>query len=262
MAPVAGGVADRDEQRHVPLAGARERLRAPRQPVDGVLGVLAQVRRGLLRERVRHALSVAANRRRRAAAPGCTSAGRSAPSDGHAGGPRRRESRARRSLMLEVPPAERAGHALGARADPRRSARGAGARDADACAVCSSPWRTGKRARQLHARDEREVAAASPPRRSASRSRRAARRSSRPLGSCWSAWSVAAITCRLRSTIVSSTAVSVRPGLPPSPAGGRTSASFARRDRRRGENVVACAVHGWTGVAREERRHRPGRRSR
>jgi len=40
-----------------------------------------------------------------------------------------------------------------------------------------------------------------------------------PLGSSCSAWSVAAITWRLRSTSVSSTATSVRPGLPPNPGG-------------------------------------------
>ena len=44
VAPVAGRVADRDDQRLVLRAGARERLLAPRVPVDGVLRVLEQVR--------------------------------------------------------------------------------------------------------------------------------------------------------------------------------------------------------------------------
>ncbi len=54
VAPVAGGVADRDEQRHIALAGARQRGRPPGQPVDGIVGVLAQVGRGLECERVGH----------------------------------------------------------------------------------------------------------------------------------------------------------------------------------------------------------------
>ncbi len=49
VAPVARGVADRHQQRLVLGLGARERDRAPRQPVDGVLGMLAQVGGGLLR---------------------------------------------------------------------------------------------------------------------------------------------------------------------------------------------------------------------
>ena len=52
VAPVAGGVADRDEQRLVLGAGARERLVAPRVPVDGIARVLEQVRARLLREPV------------------------------------------------------------------------------------------------------------------------------------------------------------------------------------------------------------------
>ena len=47
VAPVARGVADRDEHGLVLGAGALERLVAPRVPVDGVLRVLEQVRRGL-----------------------------------------------------------------------------------------------------------------------------------------------------------------------------------------------------------------------
>ncbi len=52
VAPVAGAVADREQDRHVPLARGRERLVAPRVPVDGVRGVLEEVGRGLVREPV------------------------------------------------------------------------------------------------------------------------------------------------------------------------------------------------------------------
>ena len=48
VAPVAGGVADRDEDRLLLVARAAERLLAPRVPVDGVLRVLEQVGRGLV----------------------------------------------------------------------------------------------------------------------------------------------------------------------------------------------------------------------
>ena len=54
VAPVAGRVADRDEQRHVALARLRERPLAPRLPVDRVVLVLQQVRRGLVGEAVGH----------------------------------------------------------------------------------------------------------------------------------------------------------------------------------------------------------------
>ena len=47
VAPVAGGVPDRDQDGLVLLPGARERLLAPRIPIHGVVGVLQQVRRGL-----------------------------------------------------------------------------------------------------------------------------------------------------------------------------------------------------------------------
>ena len=52
VAPVAGRVADRDEQRHVPVGRRLERLLTPRVPVDGVVGVLAQVRAGLVGQSV------------------------------------------------------------------------------------------------------------------------------------------------------------------------------------------------------------------
>src|SRR5690606_12942448 len=54
VAPVAGRVSDRHEHRLVELLRARERLGAPRIPVDGVVLVLEQVRRGLAREAVGH----------------------------------------------------------------------------------------------------------------------------------------------------------------------------------------------------------------
>ena len=54
VAPVAGRVADREQDRLVLVARLRERLLAPRVPVDRVVGVLQEVRAGLLREAVRH----------------------------------------------------------------------------------------------------------------------------------------------------------------------------------------------------------------
>jgi class 3 adenylate cyclase len=55
VAPVAGGVADREQDRLVLLPRPRERLLAPRVPLDRVLRVLQQVRRGLVGQPV-HAL--------------------------------------------------------------------------------------------------------------------------------------------------------------------------------------------------------------
>ena len=46
VAPVAGGVADREQDRHVALARLRERLVTPLEPVDRVLRVLQQVGAG------------------------------------------------------------------------------------------------------------------------------------------------------------------------------------------------------------------------
>ena len=54
VAPVAGRIADRDEQRLVLRAGACQCRRSPWQPVDRVVGVLAQVRGGLVGQCVRH----------------------------------------------------------------------------------------------------------------------------------------------------------------------------------------------------------------
>ncbi len=52
MAPVAGGVADRDEDRTVAPLRFRQRLLAPRAPVDGVVRVLQQIGRGRVVEEV------------------------------------------------------------------------------------------------------------------------------------------------------------------------------------------------------------------
>src|SRR6266511_6095536 len=46
VAPVAGGVADREQDRLVLLARLGQRLGTPREPVDRVVGVLQQVRAG------------------------------------------------------------------------------------------------------------------------------------------------------------------------------------------------------------------------
>ncbi len=54
VTPVAGGVADREEDGLRFPAGPRERLVAPRVPVDRVVGVLEKVRRRFAREAVRH----------------------------------------------------------------------------------------------------------------------------------------------------------------------------------------------------------------
>ena len=52
MAPVTGGVPDRQEHRDIAPDGLGERLVAPRPPVDGVVGVLAQVGAGFLGQSV------------------------------------------------------------------------------------------------------------------------------------------------------------------------------------------------------------------
>src|SRR4051794_20403268 len=54
VTPVARRVADREQDRLVLLACARERLLAPRMPVHRVVLVLEEVGRGLLREPVGH----------------------------------------------------------------------------------------------------------------------------------------------------------------------------------------------------------------
>ncbi len=71
VAPVAGRVADREEDRQVVLACAREGLVAPGEPVHGVSGVLEEVRAGLAGEPV-HPVSVrpTAGRPTRARTPG------------------------------------------------------------------------------------------------------------------------------------------------------------------------------------------------
>ena len=155
VAPVAGGVADRDEQRLVLCARARERDRPPGQPVDGVLGVLAQVGRGLARQRVGHALSVAA--------PSCGSAKASGVED-HVGVARaRRPHRPRESLTLAMfrlkrlpprVPRDAACPSRRARCRARRSRRDPQRRRLQLA------FADRERAAQLDAGDEREARAA------------------------------------------------------------------------------------------------------
>ena len=54
VTPVTGGVADREQDRLVLVAGARLRLVAPRVPVDRIVGVLAEVRRRFVGESIGH----------------------------------------------------------------------------------------------------------------------------------------------------------------------------------------------------------------
>ena len=53
MAPMAGGVADGQEDRLVFLTRLLKRFLAPRIPVDGVIGVLPQIGRGFVEKPVR-----------------------------------------------------------------------------------------------------------------------------------------------------------------------------------------------------------------
>ena len=52
MAPVTGGVSDREEDRFVLVARAGERLLAPRVPIHRIVGVLEEIGAGLAREAV------------------------------------------------------------------------------------------------------------------------------------------------------------------------------------------------------------------
>ena len=54
MAPVAGGVPDREQDRDVATLGLGERLRSPFPPVDGIVGVLQEIGAGGLGQAVRH----------------------------------------------------------------------------------------------------------------------------------------------------------------------------------------------------------------
>jgi hypothetical protein len=54
VAPVAGGVADGEEDRHVPLGRLGQGLLAPRLPVHRVVLVLEEVGGGFVRQAVRH----------------------------------------------------------------------------------------------------------------------------------------------------------------------------------------------------------------
>jgi hypothetical protein len=53
MAPVAGGITNRKEERFVFAPRLRERFLTPRIPIDGVMRVLKKIRRLLLRQTVR-----------------------------------------------------------------------------------------------------------------------------------------------------------------------------------------------------------------
>ena len=68
VAPVAGRVADAEQDRHIALACGGERLRPPRVPVDRIVAVLAQVRRRLLGQPV-HGGTLPSPRRETSAAP-------------------------------------------------------------------------------------------------------------------------------------------------------------------------------------------------
>ena len=54
VAPVAGGVADRKQDRLALVPGELQRFRSPRVPVDGILGVLLEIGGSLAGESVRH----------------------------------------------------------------------------------------------------------------------------------------------------------------------------------------------------------------
>jgi hypothetical protein len=54
VAPVAGGVADGEQHRHVPPPGLGEGVLTPLPPVDGVGLMLQEVRAGGMGETVRH----------------------------------------------------------------------------------------------------------------------------------------------------------------------------------------------------------------
>ncbi len=88
VAPVAGRVADREQDRPLLAAGALERLVAPGVPLDRVLGVLEQVRAGLAGEPV-HGTTIPA--RKRGLSPFCGDSprkDRARQSPGGSGAPR------------------------------------------------------------------------------------------------------------------------------------------------------------------------------
>ncbi len=87
VAPVAGGVADREQDRPVELARTGERLLAPGVPVDRVLRVLEQVRAGLAGEAV-HRVTLA---------PGGQSSSHSSPAESKGSSPSSQRSSSTRS---------------------------------------------------------------------------------------------------------------------------------------------------------------------
>lgn len=65
VTPVTARIPHAEQHRHTALARLRERRRRPGPPVDGVVGVLEQIRRGLVREAVRHGPILPHHRERR-----------------------------------------------------------------------------------------------------------------------------------------------------------------------------------------------------
>ena len=63
VAPVAGGVADAQQDRLVFALGGLQRLGSPRVPVDGVIGVLEEVGARFVGEAVGHAMLLSRNLR-------------------------------------------------------------------------------------------------------------------------------------------------------------------------------------------------------
>ena len=59
VAPVAGGIADREQHRYIPRPGLRERLLGPGPPIDRIARVLEQIRAGRVAEPVHGNLPVA-----------------------------------------------------------------------------------------------------------------------------------------------------------------------------------------------------------
>ncbi|ESU51522.1 hypothetical protein P376_0494 [Streptomyces sp. HCCB10043] len=90
VAPVTAGVPDAEQHGHIPLPGLLERLGRPGPPVDGVVGVLEEVRGGGLRKSVGHGPILAHRSPRR----GCAT-GRGGEGAGGAGGRPLRRARFR-----------------------------------------------------------------------------------------------------------------------------------------------------------------------
>jgi hypothetical protein len=97
VAPVAGGVADRQHHRHVAPPGLRQRLPRPGPPVHRIVGVLQQVGARRVLQPVRHRPIVLPGRRRRVRTVGYElSLGRVSRDSGRPGRRGRRPRRGRR----------------------------------------------------------------------------------------------------------------------------------------------------------------------